>query len=309
VIFATLFNPALDVTIETPGFEPGNTYTGLSSFTQPAGKGINVAKAVKTLGQDAAVIGLIPENDRKRFEEHLSGLGIEAHLMPMQGNVRINATLLESDKKSVTHLNTASEAISMEMQKTHAEFVSSFIDNGAVWALSGSLPKGFEQKAYRDLIQTLGIGHNSTILDTSGDAFRLGIQASPDFVKPNRVELEAFFGTSIQDDDALLARAEALAALGPGHVLVSLGEDGMMAISPTERYRFKVPQMQVVDTVGAGDALVAGLAVGLSKHCTFEESCRLALAAGLSNCLHKGAGNIVRDEVSKLVDMITVDPI
>jgi 1-phosphofructokinase family hexose kinase len=301
VIFTTVFNPALDVIYDTDSLEAGHTYTQLTARRFPAGKGINVAKAVRALGEPVTVIGVVPENDRPRFEHYLNALDIDARLFAVPGDTRINATILEKQSRRVTHLNAASEALTSETVQAFTRFVQASIGESDLWALSGSLPRGMPPDTYQQLTRRLRETKNRTVLDTSGDALRLGITGAPDIVKPNQDELISLTDAPGDSEETLLNAATGLISHGPGQVCVSLGDRGLLAVREKERLRITGPTIDIVDTVGAGDALVAGLIVGTRRGLSFEDTCRLAVASALSNCLHRGAGEIDADDVSKFI--------
>jgi 1-phosphofructokinase family hexose kinase len=304
-----LLNPAVDVIYEVPELVPGTTLTDVPSGMHPAGKGINVAKAVRTLGEEVCVVGLIPEHDQRRFTRYLEQHRIGAEFLRVEGSARINMTISEGESGQVTHVNTAGQALSMRVQEEYLAFAEPKMREGDLWALSGSLPSGFAPDAYRRLIDRLR-GHGAAVmLDSRGKGLSLGLRARPVMVKPNHTELEAFFGEPIEGVRHIALKAKRLSDMGIGYVFVSLGSDGMIAVHDNDCLLCSSPQVEAVDTVGCGDALVAGVLVGHQRTFSFAETCRMAVACGASNAMHPGPGNISLDDVWRLMEEVRIEAI
>jgi tagatose 6-phosphate kinase len=128
-------------------------------------------------------------------------------------------------------------------------------------------------------------------------------------VKPNLSELEAYFGEQIRGVRHIALKGKRLLDVGIGQVFISLGSDGMIAVHQNECLLCSPPAVDVVDTVGCGDALVAGLTVGQARGFSFAEMCRMAVACGVSNAMHPGPGSVDRDEVADLMPRVTIEAV
>jgi 1-phosphofructokinase family hexose kinase len=310
LIYSVLLNPAVDVVYELAELVPGTTLTDVPSRIHPAGKGINVAKAVRTLGEEVCVVGLIPEHDEGRFRQYLEYRRIGAELYVVEGSARINATIAEGERGQVTHVNSAGPPLSRRVQEEFVAFAEPKMRAGELWALSGSLPAGFESDAYRTLIERLHEHGAKVMLDSRGRGLSLGVRARPTMVKPNHTELEAFFGEPIEGVRHIALKAKRLSDMGIEYVFVSLGSDGMIAVHDNDCLLCSTPpEVGAIDTVGCGDALVAGVLVGHQRTFSFAETCRMAVACGASNALHPGPGTISLDEVWRLMEEVGVEAI
>jgi tagatose 6-phosphate kinase len=305
MIFALMLNPSIDVIYETDQVLLGETVTGLSSSSVPSGKALNAAKVVSSLGEEVGLIGLVSKTQHATFEHAAAAFDIRTHFIDTLSDVRINTTLLETATGRVTHFNAMSSPMEKEMEDEILLTVESFAAPKDVWALLGSVPLGMSPSIYGELITILKETGCHVILDTSGDALIHGIEAAPHVVKPNLEEAAQIVGGPCKDQSALDLCADSLLEKGVENVMITLGENGAFAARRGARFHIHIPKISVVDTVGCGDAAVAGMAVGLYTGLDFRERCRLSVAASMSAALHKGPGIIDRDEVHTLFERIT----
>lgn len=306
MIYTTLLNPAFDVIYDIAELKPGVTMTDVPARLYPAGKGINVASVIKTLGEDVTVVGIVPEYSNKQFTEYLKHLGIGSRFFSVKGSARINATILESATGGTTHISSAGAPLTTRMQDEALHFIRSYMSEGDIWAFSGSLPRGFEIDSYRKLVRFCREKGCGTMLDSRGDALKVGMRAKPAMIKPNLTELEQFFGEQIQGVHHIALKGKRLADMGIEYVFISLGSDGMIAIHENDCLLCSAPSVKAIDQVGTGDALVGGLLVGYARKFSFSEMCRMAIACGASKAMHRGPGSITRDEVWQLMEEVKV---
>lgn len=306
LIYTTLFNPAFDVIYDVPQLVPGSTVTDAQAKVYPAGKGINIASVIKTLGEEVAVAGIVPEYSGRQFTEYLKDQGIGSKFFSVKGSARINATILENSTGESTHISSAGPSITARMQDEAMHCIRSSMEQGDTWAFSGSLPRGFDDDSYRKLIKFCREKGCVTMLDARGEALKVAMRAKPRMIKPNLSELEQFFGEQIQGVHHIALKGKRLADMGVEYVFISLGSDGMIAIHDAECLLCSAPPVRAKDTVGCGDAMVAGVLVGFSRKFSFSEMCRMAMACGASKAMHRGPGSVTRDEVWQLMEEVKV---
>lgn len=306
MIYCTLFNPALDVVYNMEEFRSGSTLTDVKSSVLPAGKGINVAKVIHILGEDVCVTGLMPECDLQRTKGHLENLGITHNFFPISGCMRINVTILERSVSCVSHINSENAALPSRIQDEFLNFVRPNIKSGDVWCFSGSLPGGFDDDIYGRLLKSCKGVCADAFLDSRGNALKLGVRSKPKMVKPNLSELEEFFGEQIKGVHHIALKGKRLIDMGIPYVFISLGGDGLIAIHENDCLLCAAPQVKVIDTVGCGDALAAGLLVAWVRKFSFSEMCRMAVACGTSKAMHEGPGVVTRDEVWQLMEDVRI---
>lgn len=309
MIWCSLFNPAIDALYSLADFETGKTYTGVHSRIDPAGKGVNVARIISALGEETAVIGIMPEASRGMYELAMKGISIGASFFPVAGAARINVTISEADGGRTTHISAQNQKLASGMQSEFIDFLEQQMKTKDLWALSGSVPDGFERGLYQKVIAILKKKKIGCLLDSSDAALTMGIRAKPDMVKPNLSELESYFGEKIKGIRHIALRGKRLLDLGIPRIFISLGSDGLIALQGNDCLLCSAPSVKAVDTVGCGDALVAGLMVGWKRSFSFTEMCRMAVACGVSKALHLGAGIIDINEVWQIMEDVSIESV
>jgi len=292
VVTVTL-NPAIDRTVWVDELVPGTTHRTADARTTIGGKGINVARTVARLGAPVIALGIAGEDQAPSLEQHLAAVGVRSRFLSTPGETRTNLKLIEQATGRLTEINGSGPHVSADLiAAMEAELLSTVEDEGsAVVVLAGSLPVGIEPSVYAQWTRRLGAleAPVRVLVDASDEALELVVGAQPLVLKPNRIEAERLVGHAIVGDDGREAAAE-ITALGPRGVLLSLGPRGAAAAWGGETVSLPARPIQIreghlVTTVGAGDAMVARLAVELAGQsegeigaATFFEMCRLAVA-------------------------------
>jgi 1-phosphofructokinase family hexose kinase len=186
-------------------------------------------------------------------------------------------------------------------------FLSSALES-RVAVLAGSLPRGAPPGLYGALTSAIAGSTTPVILDTSGERLRLGIDARPYAVKPNRTEASELLERPVESAEAALDAAIAITSRGVRLALISLGREGFVASWDGTLYRGTVPDNPCVNDVGAGDCLVGGLAVGIMRGLDRIETLKLAAACGAAKILREETGFVVKEDVERLLTGIQVQP-
>ena len=303
------YSPSIDVVYQIDNYIAGNTYTQVDSNRNYAGKAINVAKIISQLEEDVSLFGIIPKGDENSFREYLSSYNISANLLTTDATLRINSTILDRKNSTTTHISTNSTPLSPKIAKeAHSKFISN-IEDDSNWIISGSLPVGFKDSVYADLITDISKSGGKVTLDTRDNALELGIRAKPLIVKPNLLELESFFGEEIRGVHHIALKGKRLIDMGIEYVFISLGSDGMIALHENDCLLCSPPNVQIINSVGSGDALVAGMSVAMMRNFSFKEICRLAVACGTSNAMQLETGVVDNERIWGLMEEVTVESV
>jgi 1-phosphofructokinase family hexose kinase len=301
-----LLNPALDLIYSTERFAAGSTLRDVPVRVVPAGKGVNVASIVRTLGEEVGVIGIMPEESKNRFTAWLDAKNVRHVFFSVPGDVRMNVTLLDSESAPSSHINSKGQVLSREVEEGFLKFALSHLSAGDQWCFSGSIPANLSKNLYARLIVTCKGAGIDTFLDTRGKALSLGLGAGPLVLKPNSTELEEIFGEQIQGVHHIALKGKKLLDRGVSHVFITLGSDGMIALHDNDCLLCVPPQVKSVDTVGCGDAFLAGVLVAWKRRFSFSETCRLATACGTAKTMHEGPHSVTRDEVWQLMEDVKI---
>ena len=249
--------PAVDWTIHLEQFQLGEVNRGTSASREASGKGLNVSWALHRAGIDTLAIFPAGLPERDFFISELTASGLRHHCVPTSVPVRTNITLT-FDSGPDTKINTNSEALSSDDAEALLDSVTARLEQATVLLSTGSLPPGLPESFHREVI-ALGRGKSvKTVLDTSGAPLQHALAASPDLVKPNLEELAEVYGRPLLNLGDVERACQELVAEGVGSVLASLGGDGAMYVTSSESLWGRVANVSVVNTVGAGDAMLAG---------------------------------------------------
>lgn len=318
MIYTVTLNPTVDRTLTVERFRVGGTFKASHSDLLPAGKGINVARVVATLGYPVAALGFVGERDVTMFRTELAEAGIDNRLIPVPGSTRSSVTILDPTNHTETHLReqgqTPPAGALSEIEKALSRTAP-----GDWVVFAGSLPPGLSAETYRHLIGVCARRGARTILDANGPALLSGAGAPPTVLKPNLFELwqvdqQQAEATAEQDLGEwpvaeVLHASRRIQGRGVSMVVVSRGERGVLGVDRDGRaWKAQVPlNAPVVDAVGCGDALAGGLVVALARGDAFPEVLRLGAACGAANTLVAGAGRCRRADVERLVVHARVD--
>ncbi|WP_312726321.1 1-phosphofructokinase [Stutzerimonas kunmingensis] len=298
-VLTVTLNPALDLTVQLSALRLGQVNRSESLQVHAAGKGLNVAQVLADLGHQLTVTGFLGEGNPQAFEQLFAARGFADEFVRVPGDTRSNIKLAEADGQ-VTDINgpglTVSEAHCTELL-TRLERLAPAHD---LVVVAGSLPRGIDSQWFVQLLQTLKRLGVRVALDTSGDALRKGLAASPWLIKPNEEELAEARGVELTESAALTAEARRLQAEGIEHVVVSQGADGVSWFSSGAALHANPPRVRVVSTVGAGDSLLAGMLHGLLEGWPAERTLTQATAIAAQAVGQVGFGLTDTAELAEL---------
>ena len=181
------------------------------------------------------------------------------------------------------------------------------VKNADVVSMSGSVPKGLDGTAYQRLVRIVKEAGKPVILDTSGKLLEMGIEACPTLIKPNIDEIRMLTGKQCDDIQDIIEAAKTIHANGVEIVVVSLGADGSIAVGEEGIFRAAVPKIDAVNTVGCGDSMIAGFAIGLSDGLSLEETLRRASAISAASAMCEKTGFFVMEDMQKLLPEIKIE--
>ncbi|WP_260928086.1 1-phosphofructokinase [Novosphingobium sp. 9] len=278
-VLTVTFNPAIDQTVTLDRLEPGEVHRAHAVRQNAGGKGVNVASCLADWGVAVSAYGLLGSDNAAPFDALFAAKGIEDRFIRIPGATRVNLKLV--DPRGTTDINLDGIAIDAGRAEMVTATICDAAREGDLVVLAGSLPPGCPPDTYALLIARLRSIGCRVILDASGLPLKCALAADvlPDVVKPNREELAQALGSPLPEMDDVLRAATTLRARGVALVAISMGEQGALFVSDQGAVTAKLAVGDLASTVGAGDAMVAGIAASLADDgAELEQIARLATA-------------------------------
>jgi 1-phosphofructokinase len=302
-------NPAVDWTVTVPGFTAGAVNRAASDRAQPAGKGVNVAAALAGFGIRSVATGFLGEDNAAAFEAFLARLRIDETFVRVDGATRTGIKIVDPDREETTDVNFPGAPVTDEDVEALLERVDALAEPGRWLVLAGSLPPGADASLYRSLVDIAHVAECGVVLDTSGEPLRQALAAGPQIVKPNVHELEALVGHPLRTTDDVVDAARVLLGRGVELAAVSMGAEGALFVDRDAVVLARPPRIAVGSTVGAGDAMVAGIVAARLAGLDLAATARLATAFSLAALTRPGAAPASLEEVEAMLRRVTIEPV
>jgi 1-phosphofructokinase len=286
-------NPSLDRTLHLPRFEPGHVNRATATMVEPSGKGVNVALALHGVGVPVRAVLPVGGTAGHEMTLLLDDLGLDHVDVPIAGTLRSNISLIEADGRTSKVNEPGPQLSDVEADALCAKALSAS-DTGewVVWA--GSLPLGFTPQRLADAVAGARAAGRRVALDCSGHALDRALAQDdgrlPHLVKPNAEELAEVTGRSLATLGDVVDAAQVLTARGVRTVLVSLGGDGALLVDAGLPHPLHgtAAVRRVVNTVGAGDAFLAGWIAAVHAGASSADALANALRFGATAVEHEG---------------------
>ena len=271
------------------------------------GKGFNVARALRALGEPCHAMGLIGGATGQLLARGLRDLDITTDFVSIAGETRSNIVIEEEKAGRHIKVNESGPQVSAEDLKAMRSQMGTLAAPNTWWILAGSLPPGVPAGLYAELIQLLKGQGAWVVLDTSGEPLRLGCAAGPYLVKPNAEEATEVTGQPIDEPKDALAAAAALLRQGPVLVALSMGALGLVLASREQAIWARPPAVAARTPVGVGDALLAGMVWAMARQFPMAEVARWGVAAGSAAAMLEGVGVARMAEIQAMYKRISVE--
>lgn len=300
MILCLNLNAAIDKTIIVSSFEINKIHRPESVIALAGGKGCNVARALKTLGEEPVVTGWSGGLAGEFIERELHQEGIQTDFVHADFESRTCTSILDREHQTMTEIYEKGEPVPTEKVEQLRDRIRTVIGKYRAVTLSGSLPPGVPPDFYADVIEIARQAGVLTLLDSSGEALRQGLEAGPLFVKPNEAEVKSLLGLTSSDALDFVAAASEISTKYKTSVVLSLGANGAIAAQGQNIFRVKSPPVEAKSAVGSGDCMLAGLTYGLLGGFSFEETIVAGVAVGTANTLTIGAGQFKLEDFERL---------
>lgn len=297
---------ALDFRLEINNLTPGKTIIAEQSVSFAGGKGINVAKAVTSLSTPAHALGFVGSQSIDHFTSLENELFTTNYTI-VDGITRTNLTL--NDSTTETHIRTRGFSVSKSDCQRLYQSLDDCIEAGDIVAISGSLPPDAPDDFLQRLISLCHQHKAWPMLDSNGAGLKFGMQANPGLCKPNLDELTELIGKPLNTTASIIDAGKTLVDSGCPAIIISRGQQGVIAINSQDTLLITVKSINepIQSTIGCGDALVAGIAIGRLKNLEFNEMVRLGVACASANLASTEPGIIEPNLVNYYKSQVQID--
>ena len=298
MIYTVTFNPAIDYVMRAESISLGKTNRSSAEELHFGGKGINVSAVLRELGEDSTSLGFVGGFTGEYLEKELKNLGIKTDFVHISGgNTRINVKLKSGEETEINAKgpDITEDELSALMGKLNG------VKSGDTVILAGSIPSSLPSDIYEKILESLEGRGVRFVVDAEGELLLKALKYRPFLIKPNDFELSGIAGRELTSDEDIESAARKLKEMGAVNVLVSLGARGAVLIDEFgEKHRASAPKITPVDTVGAGDSMVAGFLSGVKNG--YGYALKLGIASGSATAALVGLAK--KEDIFKFFEII-----
>jgi len=304
MIITVTLNAAIDKSLSVPNFRLGRRHRTVDQTTMPGGKGINVARALKTLGQPVIATGFAGGATGTRIVEQLTQESILNDFVRIREESRTNTAVHDPTNGQQTEINERGPAVSGKELELFRDKLLYLARGADIVVFAGSLPRGVEPDLYAQLVKELRKLDVRTVVDADGEPMRLAVRAGPDVISPNVTEAEELVGHEFNDEEDRLIAVREMVQLGAREAIMTLPDGCMASVlvgGAPVLHRVWIQPREAVASVGAGDAFLAGLVAARYQGRPAADALRFGVACGAESTQRLGAGLLEPREVERLV--------
>ena len=295
MIITVTLNAAIDKSLSVPSFRLGRRHRTVERRALAGGKGVNIARTLKTLGLPVIATGFQGGPTGTQIVAQLGDESILHDFVRIGGESRTNTSVLDPTTGEQTEINEQGPTVEPDEVEQFREKLLYLASGASIVVFAGSLPRGVEPDLYAQLVRSLRKLEVTTIVDTDGEALRQAVRAEPDVVSPNVVEAEELVGHEFGDDADFAGAVREIVALGARSAIMTT-RDGcwaqMLVDGAPQAYRVTVPAQESVAAIGSGDAFLAGYIAARYRGSPPAECLRYGVACGAESTGRLGAGLI-----------------
>ena len=315
MIITVTLNSALDKTLAVPNFRLGNRHRTVEQTTMPGGKGVNVARVLKSLDQPVIATGLAGGATGTRIVEQLTQLSVLSDFVRIREESRTNTAVIDPTTNEQTEVNERGPSVSEQEIELFVDKLLYLARGASVCVFAGSLPHNVDPEIYFRLVQEVRRLGVTTIVDADGEPFRHAVKAEPDLISPNVLEAEELVGYEFNEEADYLTALQEMDQLGAREIIMTVA-DGCYALIEQEtagtreqhvyRVRLTTP-LEPKSKIGSGDAFLAGFIAARYTGKPVEECLAYGVACGAQSTQHLGAGLIDSNRVRRLLDEVEIE--
>ena len=312
MILTVTLNTAIDKTLAVPNFQPGRRHRTVEQTTMPGGKGVNVARVLKALGQPVIATGLTGGATGTRIVEQLTQLSVLSDFVRTREESRTNTALIDPTTGVQTEINERGPHVTEQEIELFADKLLYLCKGASLCVFAGSLPRGVDVDIYARLIREVKRLGVVIVVDTDGDPLRRAVRAEPDVISPNVLEAEELVGHEFNDEEDHLFALREMVEQGAREAIMTVDDGCVAQLLPEEGttqpriYRCRISAMEPTATVGSGDAFLAGYVAARYSGRPAPDCLAYGVACGAESTQHLGAGVVDPGQVQRLLDEVEV---
>ena len=302
MLYTITFNPAIDLVIRVDHCQLGELNRSTGEDYVAGGKGINMSVILHRLGHKNVATGFLAGFSGEFIKQSLLEEGITPHFVQVEGTTRINVKLKSTQE---TEINAAGPYVPAEKFTELLSYFEQHLQTDDVVFLAGNAAPGMTSQAYVAIAKLCQEKHAKLVLDTTKTLLTECLSYQPFIIKPNHHELGEIFGVELHTEEAIITYAKKLQEKGARNVLVSRGGNGALLVSETgEVYTSNVPKGTVVNSVGAGDSMLAGFMAAYLETSDYATALKQGAATGSATAFSVGIATL--EFINELKQQITV---
>jgi 1-phosphofructokinase/tagatose 6-phosphate kinase len=315
MIVTVTLNTAIDKTLSVPNFRLGRRHRTVEQTTMPGGKGVNVARVLKTLGAPVIATGLAGGATGTRIVDQLTQLSVLSDFVRIGEESRTNTAVIDPTTGEQTEINERGPKVTPHEVELFVDKLLYLAKGASVCVFAGSLPRDVDTDIYAFLIRELRRLHVTTVIDTDGDPLRRAVRSEPDIISPNVLEAEELVGHEFNDDEDRNYAVREICELGAREAIMTMTDGVFARMLPSEgsiepslyRVRVRGGAIEPRATVGSGDAFLAGFVASRYQGKSVEDSLAFGVACGAESTQHLGAGLVDPERVERLLGEVEVE--
>lgn len=306
MILTVTLNAAIDKRYVVEDYQEGQVNRVKECSYVPGGKGLNVSKPASIYGAEVVATGFVGGHAGNYIEDSLKPFGIKSEFYHVEAESRSCINIWDEVKHVQTEFLEPGFTLTEKDFDGFEQKFRTLVKDAKIVAMSGSVPKGLDGTAYQRLVRIVKEAGKPVILDTSGQLLEMGIQAAPTLIKPNIDEIRMLTGKTCDDINDIIEAAKEIHRNGVEIVAVSLGADGSLVVGEEGTFRAEVPKIDAVNTVGCGDAMIAGFAIGMEEGLSIPEMLRKASAVSAAAAMREETGFFCMEDMENLLPEIKI---
>lgn len=306
MILTVTLNAAIDKRYVVEDFKSGAVFRIKECSYSAGGKGLNVARVASIAGEDVLATGFVGGHAGNYIIEQLEAQGIANDFLHISGESRSCINIYDEINETQTEFLEPGLYVTDENKEAMLNKYKHLLNNCSVVAISGSVPNGVDSKLYKDMITSAKQQNKKVLLDTSGTILREAIEVKPSLIKPNTDEIKLLAGRELVEEKDLIELTEELQASGIEIVVISCGADGSIIACDEGVYRAYVPEVKAINTVGCGDSMIAGFAIGLRKNMKMVDIIKLSSAISAANAMRIETGFYLKEDMEAILPHVKV---